>query len=107
MRLDDRHIRFIRPFWPKIGQRLVPLGGRRGSVHLQETALVVEGDLLRFRFLLGIEWLFRQALSEWTSVTVPYARIERVRRSRLWPLRSVSLLLVVAVWVGSWLAARP
>ena len=88
MKLDSRQFRFTVPFATFSARRLVKLGGKRGSLHLQETALVAEGELLRFTFIIGLEWLFRRALSEWTMVTVPYSRIQAVRISKLWPLRS-------------------
>ena len=87
MKLDSRQFRFTVPFATFSARRLVKLGGKRGSLHLQETALVAEGELLRFTFIIGLEWLFRRALSEWTMVTVPYSRIQAVRISKLWPLR--------------------
>jgi hypothetical protein len=95
MKLDSRQFRFAVPFATFSARRLVKLGGKRGSLHLQETALVAEGELLRFTFIIGLEWLFRRALSEWTMVTVPYSRIETVRVSKLWPLRVLSALFVV------------
>ena len=71
------------------------LGGKRGSLHLQETALVAEGELLRFTFIIGLEWLFRRALSEWTMVTSRIRESSSVRISKLWPLRVLSALLSV------------
>jgi hypothetical protein len=62
------------------------LNGKQNSVQLLETALVVEGYLLKVR-LLGLETLFVQSLSEWTTVTVPYSRIGNARYSSFWPLR--------------------
>jgi hypothetical protein len=99
MKLDARQFRFSVPFATFSARRLVKLGGKRGSLHLQETALVAEGELLRFTFIIGLEWLFRRALSEWTMVTVPYSRIQTVRISKLWPLRILSALFVVA-WIA-------
>jgi hypothetical protein len=96
MRLDQRQVRFVVPFWPSLAHK-VRLGGQRGSLNLQETALVVEGELIRFSFF-GIEWLFRRALSEWTTVTVPYSRIVAVRHVRLWLLRIGSVVLTALVW---------
>jgi hypothetical protein len=102
MRLDQRQVRFVVPFWPSLALK-VRLGGQRGSLNLQETALVVEGELIRFSFF-GIEWLFRRALSEWTTVTVPYSRIVAVRHVRLWLLRIGSALLTALVWaLAVWL----
>jgi hypothetical protein len=95
MKLDDRQVRFVTPFWPSIRRHKVRLGGRRGSLHLQETALVAEGELIRFSFF-SLEWLFRRALSEWTTVTVPYARIVAVRYHRLLWLRVLSALFLLA-----------
>jgi hypothetical protein len=99
MKLDSRQFRFSVPFATFSARRLVKLGGKRGSLHLQETALVAEGELLRFTFIIGLEWLFRRALSEWTMVTVPYSRIQAVRISKLWPLRILSALFVVG-WIA-------
>jgi hypothetical protein len=106
MRLDGRQVRFMAPFWPAWRTRMLLLGGRRGSLHLQEPALVLEGELLRFRLVLGIEWLFRRALSEWTTVTVPYSQILAVRQTRSWLVRGLLALTVVAAWVGTVLAFR-
>jgi hypothetical protein len=100
MRLDSRQVRFTQSFWPAVRSRVLRLGGRRGSLHLQEPALVLEGELLRFR-LFGVEWLFRRALSEWTTVTVPYSRIVAVRRSRAWLLRCLSVVAIAAAWAGA------
>lgn len=97
MRLDDRNVRFVAPLILVEGKRkkYVRLGPRRGSLHLQETALVVEGELLRF-YYFGVEMFFRRALSEWTTVTVPYSRIE-VRRRSHW--KAIALALAVVAWV--------
>lgn len=99
MRLENRDLRFVVPFATFRPRRYVRLGGRLGSVQLQETALVAEGELLCFTFIAGIEWLFRRALSQWTAITVPYSRIEAVRLTSLWPLRWFSLIFAV-VWLG-------
>jgi hypothetical protein len=93
MKLGPKQIRFIRPFWPALSGRTLRFAGRRNTIHLQETALVVEGEILRFHYL-GIERLIARALSEWTMVTVPYSRIRSVwYRSNRW-LRLV--IIVVA-----------
>src|SRR5262245_36202943 len=99
MRLDSRQFRFVVPFVSYPRRKVVRFGGRRGSIQIQETALVVEGELLRFTFIIGLEWLFRRALSEWTTVTVPYSRIDSVRLSRLWPLRVFTFLFTV-IWIA-------
>jgi hypothetical protein len=102
MRLDHRQVRFVTPFALTLRRpNHIRLGGSRGHVDLQETALVAEGELMRFSFL-GTEWLFRRALSEWTAVTVPYGRITAVRYDRLFALRIISILVVA---VGAALSA--
>jgi hypothetical protein len=65
---------------------------------LQETALVAEGELIRFQYF-GTEWLFRRALSEWTTVTIPYARITSVRFRRS-SMLALLLMLATAVAVA-------
>jgi hypothetical protein len=100
MRLGPGQVRFTTSFLPTWRRRTLRLGGRRGAVHLQEPALVLEGEFLRFKLFMGIEWLFRRALSEWTTVTVPYSRIERVRVTRVWRIRLLSLLVIFAAWGG-------
>jgi hypothetical protein len=97
MRLEGRQVKFRAPFLTAGRSNVIRLGGSRGSLHLQETALVAEGELVRFRYF-GVEWLFRRALSEWTTVTIPYARITSVgyRRSRV-----LGLLLMLAIAVAA------
>jgi hypothetical protein len=108
MKLDGRQVRFITPFMLLPGQLLVRLGGRRGGVQLQETALVVEGELARFKAVIGVEWAFRRVLSEWTTLTVPYSRIDAARLSSLWPLRVVTILVVAGVVaLAVWLRDEP
>jgi hypothetical protein len=108
MRLDSRQVRFITSFWPTWRTQTLRLGGRRGSLSVQEPALVMEGELLRFR-LFGIEWLFRRALSEWTTVTVPYSRIVTIRRTWAWSIRAALVFGVVFTWIGAafWLWRAP
>jgi hypothetical protein len=98
MRLDPRKVRFVAPFF-HVGMfgGAVRFVGRENTVHLQETALVAEGNLLKVG-LLGLELLFRRALAEWSAVTVPYSRITAVRYVRFPPLRLIALA-VLAVCV--------
>jgi WD40 repeat protein len=109
MRLDPKRVRFISPMLPLLFTSGLRFVGREKTVQLQETALVVEGNLLKIG-LLGLELLFRRVLAEWSSVTIPYSRIYRVRYIRfplmrrlslfyliLWPLFSALLLLTVGV----------
>jgi hypothetical protein len=72
--------------------------GRENTVHLQETALVAEGNLLKVG-LLGLELLFRRALAEWSAVTIPYSRITAARYVRF-PTMRVVALVVLAACVG-------
>jgi hypothetical protein len=96
MKLTPKQVRFIIPFWSGPFRRWHRFSGKRNTVQLQETALVVEGELLRF-YYFGLERLFARVLSEWTSVTVPYSRIESVRyRTYLW-LRLFILLPIFAL----------
>jgi len=102
MKLGPKQIRFVRPFWPTLFGRTLRFAGRRNTIHLQEIALVVEGEVLRFHYL-GIERLIGRALSEWTMVTVPYSRIASVRyRSHL----GLRIAIVIAAAALSTLAMR-
>ena len=71
---------------------------------------MLEGEFLRFKLFMGIEWLFRRALSEWTTVTVPYSRIERVRVTRAWFARLLAPLAIFVIWtilaVAVWCASE-
>jgi hypothetical protein len=97
MKLGPKQVQFLRGFLPS--WREVRFGQHRNRVDLQETALVVEGELVRFHFL-GLERFFERALSEWTVLTVPYSRIERVKGFNRGVLRAVSVSLLLAGWVG-------
>ncbi len=97
MRLDPAKVRFVAAglelgLSSQAGLRLV---GKENNVQLLETALVVEGNLLKVG-LLGLERLFRAALAEWTTVTVPYSRVERARLVR-WPTFRVFGATLLAV----------
>jgi hypothetical protein len=101
MKLTPKQVALVYPFLPGIFARVLRFTGRRNSIQLQEMALVVEGELVRLHYL-GFERLFARALAEWTTVTIPYSRLVRVRYSRRWVLRTLVLaaafltLLVVA-----------
>jgi hypothetical protein len=98
MRLDPKKVRFVTPFTALglLGDAVRFVRGPK-TVQLQETALVVEGNILKVG-LLGLEVLFRGALIEWSSVTIPYARITRVKFRRF-PLSRKLALLVFPLWV--------
>lgn len=95
MKLDPKKVRFVPPFLDlgvlAVGLRFV---GRENTVHLLETALTVEGNLLKVG-LMGLEILFRRALAEWSSLTVPYSRIEKARFLRFPVLRVAALVVAV------------
>jgi hypothetical protein len=97
MRLDPKKVRFVTPFTALglFGDAVRFVRGPK-TVQLQETALVVEGNVLKVG-LIGLEVLFRAALAEWSSVTIPYARITRVKFSRL-PLLRALALGVLPLW---------
>ena len=96
MKLDPKQVRLLTPFLPGVFRRRLRFTGRRNAVHLQETALVVEGDLMRFHYL-GLERLFAGVISEWTTVTVPYSRITRVRFRRNLLVRLALLVPVLGL----------
>jgi len=95
VKLGPKQVRFVRPFWPALFGRTLRFAGRRNTIHLQETALVVEGEILRFHYL-GLERLFARALSEWTMVTIPYSRIESAQYRKHVALRMV-IVVIAAV----------
>jgi hypothetical protein len=77
MKLEPREIRFIPPtVWS--GRGRLWLLGKQNTLHLQETALVIEGEILKQSFPF-LDLFFRKALSGWTTITVPYSRILKYR----------------------------
>jgi hypothetical protein len=74
MKFGPPALRFLRPFAPF--RRQLRFVGRQNTIHLQETALVIEGHLLRFR-LPVVDRFVQRAFCEWSMVTVPYSRIVR------------------------------
>jgi hypothetical protein len=93
MRLDPKQVRFVTPLVSSSRRvNRLRLIGRQNSVQLLETALVVEGYILKLTFLFGIETLFTRTLSEWTTITVPYSRIRRADYSGMWLVRFACFL---------------
>lgn len=92
VKIQPKNVRFlpVRSFFGRNGLHFV---GRLNSIQLLETALVIEGNLKTLG-LWVIDLLFRQALSEWTTVTIPYSRIVRCKYSRNL-LGAVALFLLV------------
>jgi hypothetical protein len=89
MKLDPRDVRFVGVL-PWFGRRGLRFVGRGNSVQLLETALVIEGSQKTIGLFL-VDLLFQQALSEWTTITVPYSRVESCRFSRMWVAKFVFL----------------
>jgi hypothetical protein len=110
MKLTARQVRFIFPFWSGLSRRRLRFGGKRNTIHLQETALVVEGEVFRFHYL-GLERFFYRVFTEWTTVTMPYSRITavRCRRKLVLPLLVLSSFALVALIViaGALWSPRP
>jgi hypothetical protein len=75
MKFGPRDLRFTYPVWASF-RGVVVFTGRRNTLHLQETALVIEGDRLRFQLPI-IDWFVRRVFCEWSMMTVPYSRIVR------------------------------
>ncbi len=93
MKVDAKNIRFV-AVGPWFRRRSLQFVGRANTMQLLETALVIEG----YRQTIGypvIDFLFRWALSEWTTVTVPYSRIVYCRFSGPWFMRGLVCLLVL------------
>lgn len=81
MKLSSRQVRFDnRTAVP--WRRQLQFIGKQNSIQLLETAMVIEGSLKRLSFPFT-DWLFEGILSERTTVTIPYSRIERFRLTRL------------------------
>jgi hypothetical protein len=98
VKLDPKQVTFLRPFLAGLRSEWLTFSGRRNTVHLQETALVVEGDLLLFKFL-GLERFFARAMSEYTTVTVPYSRLVAVKPRRKVVLRTLVRLAAAGALV--------
>jgi hypothetical protein len=96
MKLDPKQVRLITPFWPVLFGRTLLFTGRRNTIHLQETALVAEGEVLLFH-CLGLERLFGRAMSSWSTVTVPYSRIVSIRHRSKLLVRLIILTLLFAL----------
>jgi hypothetical protein len=101
MKIDARQVRFMIPGLPVPGRRRLWVTGKGATLHLQETALVIEGPVKRL-WLPVADWFFARVLSEWTTVTVPYSCILKCRFKRLWVRRGLMTLLV---WAPAGLSA--
>src|SRR4051812_9631405 len=98
MHLTGKNTRFVASLWSPRGQkRALRFVGKRHTVQLQETALVIEGEILRFSFPV-LDMLFQRALCEWTTITIPYTRIKEFRFSRRWLFRGVMAAFLIILW---------
>src|SRR5262249_48435011 len=70
--------------------------GRQNTIHLQETALVIEGHLLRFKLPI-VDRFIQRAFCEWSMVTVPYSRILRHTYRRYLIVKVLCWLFVAAL----------
>ena len=93
MKLSGKALVFRVPtFWPT--RRRVWFLRRGNTIQLLDTAMVLEGYVQRFSLPI-LDVFFRRALSEWTTVTIPYSRIVDYRfRSK----RLARWLWTLAVW---------
>jgi hypothetical protein len=98
MKCKPRFLRFDRPVWTPSRGQLIFLG-KGNTLHLQETALVVEGNLLCFR-LPVVDRFIQRAFSRWSMVTVPYSQITyhvyrtyRIAKGIYWGLAGLAFAL--------------
>ena len=71
--------------------------GKRTSIQLQETAMVVEGELVQFH-LLSLERYFARAVSEWSMITIPYSRLTRVKYRSKWVMRAFVWVILAVIF---------
>ena len=96
MKLEAKNVTFL-PVLPWFGRRSAHFVGRGNTIQLVETALVIEGNRKTFGLPI-IDLLFQQALSEWTTITIPYSRVESCRHTTLWKAK-IAFLSCVALFV--------
>lgn len=93
MKLNPKHVHFISPFI-NLGQpgAIPRFVGKEKNVQLRETAFVIEGNILKVSFL-GLDSFFQRAVTENTSLTIPYQRMQETRLVR-WPLSRIIFLIL-------------
>jgi hypothetical protein len=91
MKLEPRKVHFL-PIFPWPGRRRLRFARTRTSLQVQETGLVVQGQLRKLSMPL-FDLFFTTVLSEHATVTIPYSRIRSLRRARLLGWRSVLTFL--------------
>jgi hypothetical protein len=92
MKLDAKQVRFRQSMFAGLSRSALTFAARRTSIHLQETAMVLEGELVQFHFF-GLERFFARAVSEYSTVTVPYSRLSKVKYNRRWLIRGLIYLI--------------
>lgn len=103
MKLENKQVQFVSSFMSAGFQAGVPrFFGKEKSVHLRETAFVIEGQALKVSFPI-VDMFVRSALSDTTSLTIPYQRMRSARLIR-WPFSRLLFLIllllvpVVIIW---------
>ena len=104
MKFGPKALWFVWPAWT-LFRRLLGFIGRDNTLPLQETALVIEGDLVRFRLPI-LDLFIQRAFAERSLITIPYSRIVRLTHARYiaakvlyWlPAAAVYALMLRAVW---------
>lgn len=103
MKIEPQHVRFPLPLLPSLAHRTLRLVGGNNSIVLRDTAMVIEGNLKRFSFPV-VDLFFNRVLSERTTITVPYSRIEEFTYRAMLGRR---IVLTVLFWIPCVLVALP
>jgi hypothetical protein len=98
MKLGPKNLVFTWPVWAPFRRHLMFIG-RDNTLYLQETALVIEGDLIRF-WLPILDLFVKRALVERSMVTIPYSRIVRVVYARYVMAKVLWWLLAAALFAA-------
>lgn len=96
MKAGPKALWFVWPAWT-LFRRFLGFIGRDNTLHLQETALVIEGDLVRFRLPI-LDLFVKRAFAEHSLITIPYSRIVRFTRARYIAAKVLYWLLAAAVY---------
>jgi hypothetical protein len=110
MKLEAKQLRFLQVAFPRLTMRRMFFVTRRNTLHAQETALVIQAYQRRLVMPL-LDMFFWPVLSEWTTLTIPYANIESLCERRfVLPRLILSFLVWCPVLLFSYLVqldARP
>jgi hypothetical protein len=96
MKFGPKGLAFTWPAWTLFRRHLAIIG-RDNTLHLQETALVIEGDLIRFG-LPVFDVFVKRAFAERSLVTIPYSRIVGLTRACYITVKALWWLLTIAVF---------